>query len=241
MPVATFLVVLGFALVHLLGRSLRLIRAGPRSHGLSAAGGVAVAYVFLHIMPELAAHQERLNNAVPPWLDFLEHHIWVLALLGLVIFYGLEHMVRSSRALDDPDGAPRPGVFGLHIGAFAAYNALIGYLTFDRGPLDAVNLLLYFIAFGLHLLANDFSLRREHEQAYDSFGRWILAAAVVAGWALGLVIQLPQHALSVPFAILAGGIVLNVLKEELPEERQSRFGAFALGTGLYTLLLLAAS
>jgi hypothetical protein len=55
------------------------------------------------------------------------------------------------------------------------------------------------------------------------------------------VIQLPQHALSVPFAILAGGIVLNVLKEELPEERQSRFGAFALGTGLYTLLLLAAS
>jgi hypothetical protein len=190
-------------------------------------------------MPELAAHQERLDNAAPGWLDFLEHHIWVLALIGLVIFYGLERMVRSSRAPEDPEAAPRPAVFGLHIGAFAAYNALIGYLTFDRRPPDPVDLTLYFIAFGLHLLANDFSLRREHEQAYHSFGRWILAGAVLAGWGLGMVLQIPEHAISVPFAILAGGIVLNVLKEELPEERQSRFGAFALGTAFYTLLLLA--
>jgi hypothetical protein len=31
---------------------------------------------------------------------------------------------------------------------------------------------------------------------------------------------------------------LNVLKEELPEERQSRFWAFALGAAIYALLLL---
>jgi hypothetical protein len=241
MPFATLLVVLGFALVHLFGGSLRLIGAHLRGHGLSAAGGVAVAYVFLHIMPELAAHQSRQDEDLPTVLAYLELHIWILALAGLVIFYGLEHMVRASRAPDNVEEAPRPAVFALHIGAFAAYNALIGYLTFEREPADPVNLLLYFIAFGLHLLANDFSLRREHEQAYDTYGCWILAAAVIVGWALGLVFQLPQHALSVPFAILAGGIVLNVLKEELPEERRSRFGTFALGTGLYTVLLLAAS
>ena len=40
-------------------------------------------------------------------------------------------------------------------------------------------------------------------------------------------------------AFLAGGIVLNVLKEELPEQRESHFWAFALGTGLYAALLLA--
>jgi hypothetical protein len=32
---------------------------------------------------------------------------------------------------------------------------------------------------------------------------------------------------------------MNVLKEELPEERESRFWAFALGAALYTMLLLA--
>jgi hypothetical protein len=40
------------------------------------------------------------------------------------------------------------------------------------------------------------------------------------------------------FAFLAGGVVLNVLKEELPEERESRFWAFALGAASYTALLL---
>lgn len=33
---------------------------------------------------------------------------------------------------------------------------------------------------------------------------------------------------------------MNVLKEELPEERQSRFWAFALGAAAYAALLLIA-
>jgi hypothetical protein len=33
---------------------------------------------------------------------------------------------------------------------------------------------------------------------------------------------------------------MNVLKEELPEERESRFWAFALGAAAYALVLLVA-
>ena len=33
--------------------------------------------------------------------------------------------------------------------------------------------------------------------------------------------------------------MLNVLKEEVPSERQSRFGAFVLGAAGYAALLLA--
>lgn len=47
-------------------------------------------------------------------------------------------------------------------------------------------------------------------------------------------------ALAALFAFLAGGVILNVLKEELPEERESRFSAFAGGALLYAALLLAA-
>ncbi len=39
-------------------------------------------------------------------------------------------------------------------------------------------------------------------------------------------------------ALLGGGIILNVLKEELPEQRESRFWAFALGGLGYAALLL---
>lgn len=66
------------------------------------------------------------------------------------------------------------------------------------------------------------------------------AAAVLGGWAVGAVTEIPQVLVGFLFAFLAGGVVLNVLKEELPEERQSNFGAFALGTAGYALILLAA-
>jgi zinc transporter ZupT len=65
-----------------------------------------------------------------------------------------------------------------------------------------------------------------------------LAAAVVLGWVLGALIEVTPLAVSALFAFLAGGIVLNVLKEKLPERRESHFSAFALGTGLYAALLL---
>jgi len=68
----------------------------------------------------------------------------------------------------------------------------------------------------------------------------VLAAAVLAGRAVGLLFEVSEAALAVLFAFLAGGVVMNVLKEELPEERESRFWAFVLGAGLYAAVLLVA-
>jgi hypothetical protein len=45
--------------------------------------------------------------------------------------------------------------------------------------------------------------------------------------------------LAVLFAFLGGVVILNVIKEELPQEQESLFWAFALGAALYTALLLA--
>ena len=45
-----------------------------RSRWLSLAGGVSVAYVFVHILPELAKGQDVMVRAdLPP--DFLEHRV----------------------------------------------------------------------------------------------------------------------------------------------------------------------
>lgn len=85
---------------------------------------------------------------------------------------------------------------------------------------------------------NDYGLRELHQQDYDRVGRWVLAGAVIVGWLIGLLTELPETLIAAAFSFLAGSIVLNVLKEELPEERESRFWAFALGAAGYTLLLL---
>jgi hypothetical protein len=49
---------------------------------------------------------------------------------------------------------------------------------------------------------------------------------------------LPEAAIAVVTAFLASGVVLNALKEELPEEREGRFWAFAIGAALFAALLL---
>ena len=92
----------------------------------------------------------------------------------------------------------------------------------------------------LHFVVNDFGLREHHPRLYQKTGRFLLASAALAGWAVGA--MLPElHAAVVPslFGFLCGATVLNVLKEELPAERESRFWAFALGEAAFAALLLA--
>jgi zinc transporter ZupT len=232
---------LAFALVHLFVGRLKVLDVLPRSRWLSAAGGVAVAYVFLHILPELALHAGHLED--PLGEERAEALTYLMALAGLAAFYGLERAAKTSRARSRRQGGAdrvETELFWLHIGSFALYNALIGYLLLrgeERGPLS---LLLYAVAMGLHFLTTDHGLREHHNEAYDRRGRWVLVAAVLGGGALGVLGALPPAALALLFAFLAGGVVLNVLKEELPEERESNFGAFAAGAAGYAALLLLA-
>jgi hypothetical protein len=226
---------------------MEFLRSTPRSAWLSAAGGVPVAYVFVHLLPELAEHQgtvsSRVDEAVAGGLlGGIERHVCVVALAGLAVFHGLDRFARSSARRRAARGKVRRsaiGVFWLHLGSYALYNVLIGYLLLHREESDLRGLVVYAVAMGLHFVVNDQGLREHHGEAYDRVGRWLLAAAPIVGWAVGLAVEVSPLALAALFAFLAGGVVLNVLKEELPEERESRFSAFVLGTRAYAALLRA--
>ncbi len=239
---ASLLAVVALMIVHLFSGAVSFLDGTPRSVWLSIAGGVSVAYVFVHLLPELGEAQETVAEAMGGGLAFLESHVYLVALLGLAVFYGLERAANSSRGRKRKAGeedATSAGVFWLHISSFAIYNAIIGYLLLHREDTGLEPLLLFATAMILHFLVNDHGLREHHRGAYYRIGRWVLAAAIAFGWMLGLLAEISEVALAVLIAFLAGGIVLNVLKEELPEERESRFWAFALGAALYAALLLA--
>lgn len=94
---AALFAALGLALVHLYAGKLRFLEGTPRSIWLSVAGGVSVAYVFVHLLPEVSEVQETLAEALGGTLGFLENHGYLVALAGLVVFYGLERAARRSR------------------------------------------------------------------------------------------------------------------------------------------------
>ena len=231
----------GLALVHLFAGKLRFLKDTPRSRWLSIGSGISVAYVFVHLLPELSEAQETINRTFGESFNFLKNHVYLVALLGLAVFYGLERAAKVSRQHNRKAGkgdVTEAGVFWLHMSSFAVYNALIGYLLLHREQPGIQSLLFFFFAMALHFLVNDHGLRENHKDAYDRVGRWVLAAAIV-GWAIGSGTEVSSAAIALLLAFLAGGVIFNVLKEELPEERQSCFWAFALGAGIYAALLLA--
>ena len=239
----SLLLAAGLAAIHLFSGNLRFLRVLPRSRWLSAASGISVAYVFVHLLPDLAEEQETIREAAGERFSFLEYHVYLVALVGLATFYGLDRVAKGSRrrkreaGKEDSAGA---GVFWLHVASFSLYNALIGYLLLHREEPGIGSLILFASAMGVHFLVNDYGLREDHKEIYDRIGRFVLAAAILVGWLVGLFGDVSEAALAVLFAFLAGGVVLNVLKEEIPEEREGSFGAFALGAAFYAVVLLVA-
>ena len=235
---ATPLALSGFAAlvlaaVHLVSPGLVFLDRTPRSIWLSIAGGVSVAYVFVHLLPELARLQREHFGELA-----VEAFIYLFALAGLVAYYGLEQLAKRHGG---GHGRSTPaGVFWLHLGSFALYNFLIGYLLDEQARHEGMSgMTLYAGAMALHFVVNDRALYRHHGALYTRQGRWVLSAAVLAGWAAGLWIEIALEWVAALIALLAGSVVLNVIKEELPQERESRFWAFVLGAGAYAALLVA--
>jgi hypothetical protein len=241
MTSATLLAVLGLTIVHLFAGQLKFLEGTPRNIWLSVAGGISVAYVFLHLLPELAEGQVTISKAVSGALALLDQHAYLMALGGLIVFYGLERVAReahSGHKASSSEDTPGPRIFWLHIISFGIYNALIGYLLVN-GFDTLRSLSFFFIAMALHFVVTDFGLRSQFKQTYHRVGRWLLSGAIVVGALVGWTFEIPKVATSALVAVLAGGVILNVLKEELPAERRSRFMPFLVGAVAYAALLLA--
>ncbi len=241
MDVLGWILVLGLALVHIEARRLRRLDRLLHQRWRSFAGGVAIAYIFLEVLPELAEAQrniERLNVAA---IAFLEQHIYLLALVGLILFYGLESFALQSKQRRDRSKSPHDvpsALFWIHISAFAVNTTILGYLFQEQTDHGLVSCLFLFGALALHFFVIDHGLREHHQHVYDQIGRWLLAGSIILGWVVGQNVPINETGISIVWAFVSGGIILNVLKEELPEQSQSSFRVFCIGAGVYTILLL---
>jgi zinc transporter ZupT len=234
----TLLALLTFISVHLFVGRIDLATI-PRSRWLSLAGGISVTYIFLHVLPEFAEYQVVFRDEGA--LGWLEHHVYSFALLGLVAFYALERAAKRSSQSDREPHNDRPeepdSIFWVHILSFSVYNFIIGYLLPRGESQGGLELLYYTVAMTFHFVVNDYSLHDHYQKLYRHRGRYIVTAALAVGWGVGLLAELPEIYLAAIFSFVAGGVIMNVLKEELPEERRSSLSAFVGGVAIYAVLL----
>lgn len=231
----------GLALIHAFVSKLKVFSIIPEFRWMSFAGGVSIGYVFLELFPELSHAQEAVEHSEIPVFDYLENHVYLLALLGLLLFYGLDILALKSRqknSLNNNQDSTDHTVFWIHIAGFALLNVIVGYLLQELTSHTLVQCLLFFAAIALHFFIVDHGLREHHQEPYDKYGRWLLTAAIMVGAIVGQSIHLGEAGILTIWSFLAGSIILNILKHELPDENQSCFFSFATGAGLYTTLLL---
>ncbi|MEV4641333.1 hypothetical protein AB0J80_28720 [Actinoplanes sp. NPDC049548] len=234
---------LGIAVVlsglHLLAPHIRRLRPIPEAATGSFAGGLAVAYVFLHLLPEIAAGNEAVGAALSDVLrptPLIDLGIFLVALAGFTAFFALERLAdRSSRSRP-----ASPGVYRLHLGSFMVYNGLITYTMPLRLRTGVLFTVLFTVAMGLHFVLTDRGMEERYGARFGRGGRLALAGALLVGAVIAAAAA-PTSTLLVALltALLGGSILLNVFKEEIPSGSHTRFGWFLIGLALYAGLLAA--
>lgn len=216
---------LALMMAHLLAQQMRLRLSRYSAIVGSFGGGMASAYVFIHLIPELHKGEARFGVL-----------FFAVPLVGFTLTY-LIHYLNRNRA--GADAAEDSKIFRQRLASLCTYNFLVVYGT----PALEVELgwhsVTITIALVLHLMHADFSFGHEYPRHFDSKGRYALMVFSFLGW-LVLVFERRTHADLTTFlmALLAGSILFNVFHEEIPDERESIIGWFIAGIVLFTSFAL---
>lgn len=192
----------------------------------SFAGGISVAYVFVDLLPKLSKGQ-AIWSATNPNLPFLEKHVYFLALLGVLFFFGIEHVKFKHKSRS----------FWSNSSGNIIFNILIGYALSNPSDPEVQPFILFTIAISLHQWVRDHILCSEDAKTFKRFGRYVLVLALITGWILGLLINLNPAAVALIMAFIGGGIMINIFHYEVPS-KSTHYLPFVVGSLGYALLLL---
>ncbi|MDP1881098.1 MAG: hypothetical protein Q8K60_09195 [Parachlamydiaceae bacterium] len=225
-----FISILIFSCVHLWAEKIRELGVISSSRFLSTGSGVALAYVFVDLLPKLSKSDLLVKNKLWEFFPYMEHHVYVMALLGFILFF----VVDRSKTLIKNESV----YFWLSLGSYILFNFLVGYAVVDKDNPEVQPLILFTIAMTLHYFMNDYSLSLTHGKEYRYTGKWMLIAALLLGWIVGFWTELSETGVALISAFIGGGVIMNVTRHELPEENPHSLGAFLIASVIYTAILL---
>ena len=242
----SLLIALLFAAIFLFGGRLAA-RPGQRRYWrfLSFAAGIAVAYVFVDVMPALGRMRDIVMETPGGFQRmFPEYSVYLWAMAGFLVFYCLETMVTGARRSPEDHGGGHGGAAPwkarLHIGGFALYAWMLSYIMVWKVH-ETLALCIYGAAMGMHIFPVACNLSSHYQEAYNRRGAILLALASLAGWATGMALDIPKPILVNLVAVVVGGVIVNTSISELPKGGAGPRWPFLTGALVYTALLLTLS
>jgi hypothetical protein len=221
----TFITAFAFAMIHLFSGQIHKFLHKQEQKVTSFSGGMAIAYVFMHLIDKLGKADKIIGKT----------SFSLLCLMGFLLFYGLEYL--SYQILKDNKYHNNLS-FSVELAFTGIYNFLIIYAIPKQFQQYGYPAFLYILAMGLHLLSHDLIFAEEYSTAFHSWGRYVLVSAVACGFFVDAFNpQSNQYISDGLMAILAGSLLFNIFKEEVPSPKNSNFLWFFGGVLLYTVLM----
>ena len=230
-------------LVHLFVRWFRLLDR-PQSVWPDFFSGVALGYVFVDILPHLASKQQALLEATDAGLlGFLEHHAYLMAMAGFLLYLAIVlsgERVRSQRAPEEITISKLPLAVGFGATSMVAYAFIIGYMLAEQCTHGGGSGFGFALAMAAHFVGLDHFYRHRYPRLYDAGLRYALAGALYAGWVFGAIGELSGPVYALLFTFLAGGIMIITVVFELPRVKSWRqYGGFCAGAIVFSALIVA--
>ena len=236
--ISSILCVLVIASAHWLASKVATRPDREQVRWASFGGGAGIAYVFVHLLPELASHGQALSEA--PGMEtfaptpITEALLFLIALAGIMVTYSLDVLATHERQAGRVAGS-------LHTLNFAAISYLYAYSLPSLISTGLAYGVLFTIAISAHVLLADRTMAARHPTIFRTRTRWLGTAALVLGLLhAALLHPVADLHLAIATAFLGGGLLMAVFREELPAVNRTRLGWLVAGTVSMTSLLLLA-
>jgi hypothetical protein len=207
------------------GRNLHRISESKRHTFESFAAGTSVAYVFLDLLTELTYLGREHVHSVLPLGPGPDQSLFAVVLVGLLVSYIADAVADRRSPL---------ARYRVHAAWQFANNALIGGIVVLEAKRGVLPLVLCVVAMGLHLAVIECQVRQASEGGPVGPGRVLIALAPFFGALIDQ--RLPEAALFVGLALVAGTTLVQVVHDELPSPRGCHLRAFVSGVSVYAVL-----
>lgn len=199
----------------------------------SFGAGIALSYVFLHLLPELSEYQNRLlegplHNRIFQWF---EQQLYMVSLFGVLLFYFLEGLRRTST------GIPRNVSAGGELITFCVYHFVIGNLI-TSNSLEWFSLIMITFALSAHLFGTNIDLAEHYGRKFIKIGIPCLIISFISGALLGLLFDKFLFWIALGFAFISGSIIMITFNVEMPKPELHRNSGFVFGAVIYSALIL---
>jgi len=202
----------------------------------SVGGGAGLAYIFIHLLPELTTGGSTISDAIG-MEHFLpnamtESLLFLITMLGVFIPYVLGVIGKRNSNSNKWNSSASLGIFALvnYLYAYSLPSLLTTGLTYG---------VLFTVAIAAHVLLADRTLAKDHPLVFRRRFRWVgTVAVIIGGFHAAAFHPISDLTLAVATAFVGGSLLLSVFQEELPDAKHSRLGWFSLGLCVMSALLL---